>query len=144
MVNTPLSSKSFRILVADQQISQRSLIVRELTALGYFRIATASNFREMVTLTHYNPEATGRFDLLVVNAELIGKTGVDPRDFCLHNSRLRHVLIYEPKRKHYRSRTFSEHARQQLRLIRAIDGAELRDFLSTIDPDFEVARPHSG
>ncbi|MBX9404843.1 hypothetical protein K5E40_04025 [Pseudomonas baetica] len=138
MVNVCFSSKSFRVLVADPQSEQRSLIEKDLNVFGYYRIATASSFRDLVTLTHYSPDPGERFDLLIVNANLITAAGINARDFCLNNPRLRHALIYEPERQQRWSKTFTERPRQQVRLIRTIDRAELMDFLLAIDPAFEA------
>ncbi|WP_339524046.1 hypothetical protein [Pseudomonas sp. EL_65y_Pfl2_R96] len=132
-------STQLKILVADPQGEQRSLIEKNVNTLGYYRVMSVSSFRELVTLIRYSSESLERFDLLILNADLMSAVGVDARDFCLGNPQLRHVLIYELHREHHRSNTFSERPRQQVRLIRTPDRKALVDFLLLIDPSFSVA-----
>lgn len=124
-----------RILIADQQCAQRSLIEKNLNGLGYYRVAPVSCFQDFVTLTHYSPNAFERFDLVIVNAELVSAEGVKALDFCLGNARLRHALIYDPLSQQRSPKTFSEHAGQQVRVLKTIDLSQLGDFLSLIDPN---------
>ncbi|MCY7261879.1 hypothetical protein [Pseudomonas protegens] len=132
------SSKFLRILVADQECSRRSMIEKDLNGLGYYRVAPVSCFNDLITLTHYSPDPFERFDLVVINAELVSAVGMKALDFCLENTRLRHALIYDSALRRQFPRTFSERPSQQVRLIQKIDRTQLLDFLSLIDPSFDL------
>lgn len=131
-------STQLKILVADPQDEQRSLIEKNVNTLGYYRVMSVSSFRELVTLIRHSSESFERFDWLILNADLMSAVGVNARNFCLGNLQLRHVLIYESHREHHSSNTFSERPGQQVRLIRTPDRKALVDFLLLIDPSFSV------
>lgn len=73
-MSTPL-----KILVADPQGEQRSLIEKNVNTLGYYRVMSVSSFRELVTLIRYSSEPFGRLDLLILNADVMSAVGVDAR-----------------------------------------------------------------
>ncbi|MFL1561940.1 hypothetical protein ACI77J_11975 [Pseudomonas sp. O64] len=133
-----LSGKPLRILIADQYCAQREAIERDLSKLGYWRVAPVDCFEDLITLTHYSPNAFERFDLVVISAELLLNAGINALDFCRDNPRLRHVLIYDPSREERIPKTFSERSAQRVRVIRMIDRRQLMDFLSLIDPAFDL------
>lgn len=132
------SGKFLRVLVADQECSRRAQIEKDLNGLGYYRVAPVSCFSDLLTLTHYSPNPFERFDLVVINAQLMSAVGLKALDFCLGNARLRHALIYDGDLQRRFPRTFNERASQQVRLIHKIDRMQLVDFLSLIDPAFDV------
>ena len=133
-----LSGKPLRILIADQYCAQRKAIEKDLSKMGYWRIAPVGCFDDLVALTHYSPNAFERFDLVVINAELMLAAGINALDFCRSNPRLRHVLIYDPCREERFPKTFNECPAQWVRVIRMIDRKQLMDFLSLIDPAFDL------
>jgi hypothetical protein len=136
-----LSSKCLRILIADQQCTQRSLIEKYLNGIGYYRVAPVSCFQDLVTLTHYSLTVFERFDLVVVNAELVSAGGVKALDFCLGNPRLRHALIYDSFSQQRSPETFSGDPSQQVRVLDTIDRLQLEDFLTLIDPSADRLLP---
>ncbi|MFJ2550203.1 hypothetical protein ACIOVF_27600 [Pseudomonas sp. NPDC087612] len=114
------------------------MIENDLNGLGYYRVAPVSCFSDLITLTHYSPDPFERFDLVVINAELVTAAGVKALDFCLENARLRHALIYDSALQRRFPRTFNQSPSQQVRLIHKIDRTQLVDFLSLIDPSFDL------
>jgi hypothetical protein len=86
-----VSSKSLRILIADEQHFNCLRIERCFNQLGYFRVAPVHCLEELLTLVDFASEP---FDLLVVNAAL-GGGKLDVLDFCLDNRQLERVLIYD-------------------------------------------------
>lgn len=85
-----MSSKSIRILIADEQHFNRLRIERWFNQLDYFRVAPVQSLEELLTLVEYGCQP---FDLLLVNAAL-GSGKLDLFDFCLDNRQLNRVLIY--------------------------------------------------
>lgn len=83
--------KSLRILVADEQHFNRLRIERGFNQLGCFGVAPVQSLEELLTLVEYASEP---FDLLVVNAALAGGK-LDLLGFCLDNTQLKRVLIYD-------------------------------------------------
>lgn len=138
MHHQPPPCKSLRILVADQECTRRSMIENDLIGLGYYRVTPAICFSDLITLTHYSPDPFERFDLVVINAELVTAAGVKALDFCLENARLRHVLVYDSGFQRRLPRTFNQSPSQQIRLINKINLTQLVDFLSLIDPSFDL------
>ncbi|MBK5415449.1 hypothetical protein [Pseudomonas sp. TH31] len=125
------SGTSMRVLVADHQCEQRIVIEKSLGILRYFRVCPVASFRELTMLTHYSPNLYDRFDLLIVNADLISAAGLNVVDFCVNNPRLRHVLIYGSPPGG--AKTLSDQPHHQVRRIDTISYEALVDFLWLID-----------
>ncbi|WP_445177503.1 hypothetical protein [Pseudomonas sp. McL0111] len=130
-------NSQMRVLVADQQCAQRIVIEKSLSLLGYFRVCPVSSFEELTLLSHYSPNLYERFDLLIVNAELISAAGINAADFCLNNSRFRHVLIYDSSRERRGIKTLSTVPHHQVRVVDAMGFEVLTDFLALIDKNFK-------
>ncbi|MBK5416211.1 hypothetical protein [Pseudomonas sp. TH31] len=128
------SGSSMRVLVADHQCEQRIVIEKSLGILRYFRVCPVASFRELTMLTHYSPNLYDRFDLLIVNADLISAAGLNVVDFCVNNPRLRHVLIYGSRSGG--TKTLSDQPQHQVRRIDTISYEALVDFLWLIDKSF--------
>ncbi|GLH52130.1 hypothetical protein RS3R6_03110 [Pseudomonas atacamensis] len=131
MVGNPL-----RILVADKRFEQRVIVEKCLGLMGYYKVCPAGCFEEMITLTHINSPLVDRFDLLIVNANLVVSAGVDVFDFCFHNSRVKNVLVYEAALEAGTSTTYKKKFNWKLRLIPGVGAEALEDFLSLIDSNF--------
>lgn len=80
-----------RILIADNQHTQRVLIEKCLNALGQYRVAPVASFEELEQLTH-SPAL--EFDLLIINCQLARNEGVDAAGFCLRSTSVRNALVY--------------------------------------------------
>lgn len=138
MTHVNYTTSPMRLLITDQDCRRRVVIEKTLAALGYFRVCPTKSFHELTALTHYSPRLYDRFDLLIVNAELISAVGLDALDFCVNNSRLRHVLIYGAKAGLDTPKTLSERPNHQVRLIETICYDALVDFLKVIDKDHDL------
>lgn len=133
MNSSPSTSRLMRILVADHQCEQRIVVEKSLGLLGYFRICPVASFRELTALTHYSPSLYERFDLLILNAELVSSAEINVLDFCVNNPRLRHVLVYGSSCGQGRTKALSDPSLHQVRLVDTISYETLADFFSLID-----------
>jgi hypothetical protein len=129
-----------RVLVADPQCERSIIIEKILSTFGYFRVCPVASFRELTVLTHYSPSLYDRFDLLILNAELVSSAGLNALDFCLNNPRLRHVIIHGSPCEQGDSKTLSDQAHHQVRRVDTISYDALADFLSLIDKNFNGKR----
>lgn len=86
-----LSSKSLRILIADEQHFNRLRIERWLNQLGYYRIAPVQSLEELLAWVDY---ASQPFDLLFIKAAFSGNK-LNLLDYCLDHPQLKRVLIYD-------------------------------------------------
>lgn len=75
-----------RVLVADCQWEQRTVIEKTLGMLGYFRVCPAASFNELAILMHYSSNVPDRFDLLILNADLVLMAGRSVWDVCAISS----------------------------------------------------------
>ena len=130
-----------RILIADHDCNRRVVIEKTLAILGYFRVCPTKSFHELTALTHYSPSLYDRFDLLIINAELISEAGLDALNFCVDNSRLRHVLIYNSKAASDTPKTLSELPHHQVRIVKTISYDALVGFLKFIDKKHNLKKP---
>lgn len=137
MISLPPTSRSMRVLVADYQCEQRIVIEKTLAVLGYFRVCPVTSFHELTVLTHYSPSLYERFDLLILNAELVSTAGLSVLDFCVNNPRLRHVLVYGSHGGPGSTQILSDQSQHQVRLVDTISYGALVDFLSLIDKRFD-------
>lgn len=94
MLSSYSANSLMRILFADPRCEQRIVIEKSPGLLGRFRVCSVVSFAEFTVLTYYHPSLYKRFDLLIINVDLLTKSGVNALDFCMNGSRLRHVLIY--------------------------------------------------
>lgn len=122
-----------RILIAEDQSVQRSRIEKTLNELGYRTPVKVQCFRELMRLTHYSYEPFERFDLLIINGEMLVDAGVDPYQFFTGNRQIRHGLIYDARRGRDQPEVLHANARRQLRLIRTPDRQTLGSILESID-----------
>ena len=118
-----------------------SLSKKTLAILGYFRVCPTKSFHELTALTHYSPDLYDRFDLLIINADLISAVGLDALDFCVNNSRLRHVLIYDSKAAPVTPKTLFERPNHRVRRIKTISYDALVDFLKLTDTNHNIEKP---
>lgn len=140
MTNSNFTTSPMRLLIAEPDCRRRVAVEKTLAILGYFRVCPTKTFHELTALTHYSPDLYDRFDLLIINAELISDAGLDALDFCVDNSRLRHVLIYNSKAASDAPKTLSELPHHQVRLVETISYDELVDFLKLIDKKHNVKK----
>lgn len=136
MNSSPSTSRLMRILVADHQCEQRIVVEKSLGLLGYFRVCPAVSFRELTAFTHYSPSLYERFDLLILNADLVSSAGINVLDFCVNNPRFRHVLIYGSSCGQGRTKMLSDPSPYQVRLVDTISYEALVDFFSLINKSF--------
>lgn len=87
--HSPMSP--LRILIADQQHTQRLLIEKSLNLLGQYCIAPVASYAELDLLTQ---SSELEFDLVVVRGALTLVEGVDAAAFCLNRACIRNALIY--------------------------------------------------
>ena|SRR5471032_1584417 len=133
----PVSDCSFiRVLVADNRLEQRTVVEKSLRALGYFRVCPVATVGELIQLSHYSPKVYDRFDLLIVNADLIQAAGLTIEKFCVNNSRFRHVLVYDNGPVQKEPHIFTTKPYQQVRLFGNLKFEEILGFLTLIDNDF--------
>lgn len=125
-----------RILVADHKVERRATLERRLVELGYYGVRSVTSFSELVSVTHHNPVAAGRIDLLVVSAELISVAGIKVFDFCVNNACLKHVLIHGACLVRGDTRTLSGRAKHHVRLVEVINDKVLASFLELIEKRF--------
>jgi len=129
-----------RVLVADHHCNQRIGIEKSLRMSGCFRVCPVASFDELITLTHFSPNLYERFDLLIVNAELISRTRQGVLDFIVNNPRLRHALIYGMHCPSGESQTLTKQPHHQVRLVDTISHNVLVDFFTVIDKDFDCSK----
>ncbi|WP_028623728.1 response regulator [Pseudomonas sp. Ant30-3] len=94
-----MQTKTFRILIADEQHFHRMRIERLFNQLGYYRIAPVRGLDELLTLVEYASEP---FDLVLVNGSMT-PASMDLPGFFLHNAQVRHAFIYDGEREHLSS-----------------------------------------
>lgn len=134
-----ISGKTMRTLVADQDFQQRRFVERSLTALGYFRTTTANCLDELITLTHYSPSLFERFDLLIVNSNVFSSREISWFDFCVGNSRLKHVLIADSNMGPSKFENWSERSDQQVWRVHDINTDVLIRLIALIDSRCSVS-----
>lgn len=127
------TNRLMRILIADHRCEQRIVIEKSLGLLGYFRVCPVSSFRDLTVLTHYNPSLYERFDLLILNADLVSSAGINVVDFCVNNPRFKHVLIYGSPCEQGRTKMLSDPSLYQVQLVDTISYEALVDFFSLIN-----------
>jgi CheY-like chemotaxis protein len=125
-----LSTKSLRILIADEQHFNRLRIERWFNQLGYYRVAPVQNLDELLTLVEYGCEP---FDLLVLNAALAGGK-LDLLGFCLDNRQLDRVLIYNGKQAQLPPIPACEQQKVQVSHALLPDLTALQRLMTIIDP----------
>lgn len=91
-----MQTKTFRILIADEQHFHRMRIERLFNQLGYYRIAPVGGLDELFTLVEYASEP---FDLVLVNGSMT-LASMDLPGFFLHNAQVRHAYIYDSAHAH--------------------------------------------
>ncbi|UQS17572.1 hypothetical protein [Pseudomonas sp. HS6] len=133
MVLSDVSGKSMRPLIADEDVEQRRFVEKSFTTLGYFRTVTAGCFDEMISLTHYSPVLFDRFDLLVVNSDIFYSCEFDYLDFCLGNSRLKHVLIYDLNKGSSAVEVLSERSGEQVWRVQNVTSDVIARLIPLID-----------
>jgi len=140
-MKTPSSRNSqMRVLVAVQRCEQRIILEKALSLMGYFRVCPVSTFEELTRLSHFSPNLYDRFDVLIVNADVVSAAGLDAADFCLNCSRFKHVLIQDSVHAGKRPSTLSAKANHHVRMVNAIDYEALESFLSLVDKHFNGSR----
>lgn len=132
-----------RVLVADSQFEQRVVVEKSLSLLGYFRVCPVATFRELIMLSHYSPNTYDRFDLLIVNAQLVAEAGLSATEFLVNNSRFRHILIYDGGCAQRQSKSLSNKPNHQVRLVNSFSFETLLDFVSLIDQDLRQRKMQS-
>lgn len=142
MTHSNFTTNPMRLLIADHDSTRRASVEKTLAILGYFRVCPTRSFDELTALTHFSPGLYDRFDLLIINAELISAVGLDTLDFCVNNSRLRHVLIYDSTAAPDTPKTLSKRSNHQVRLIETISYDALVDFLKLIDKNHNLEKPN--
>lgn len=142
MTHSNFTTSPMRLLIADQDSRRRVSVEKTLAILGYFRVCPTKSFDELTALTHFSPGLYDRFDLLIINADLISAAGLDTLDFCVNNSRLRHVLIYDSTAAPDTPKTLSKRPNHQVRLIETISYDALVDFLKLIDKNHKLEKPN--
>ncbi|VVP65144.1 hypothetical protein PS918_00046 [Pseudomonas fluorescens] len=126
----PLSNKSLRILIADEQHFNRLRIERGFNQLGYYGVAPVQNLEELLVLVEYASEP---FDLLLVNAALAGDQ-LDLVAFCVDNRQLDRVLIYDCQRARLPSIPTGEQPKVQVSRVALPDLAAIQRLMAQVDP----------
>lgn len=128
-----MQNRSIRILIADLQNKNQVKLKRLVNFFGYSRTASASSFRELLTMTNYSCEPFENFDVLLLNEELAYAAGVDARQFCYGNSQIRHALIYGLKSKNTLLSSLCAPAPHQVFWAPSLTANALYQFMSLID-----------
>ncbi|MBW1250802.1 response regulator [Pseudomonas tolaasii] len=130
-----MPNKLLRILIADEEPLRLKQAEKLLNELGYFRIAPVRSFDELVALIDGRYEL---FDLLIANAELAEKAGVDLIRFCRKSTRIRNSLIYECKSLEPRAVPTMPYRPIYVAVSPITDGEAMQAFMEVIDPSGEV------
>lgn len=89
-----MATRNLRILIADDQCSQRIRLEKILNRLGYYCVAPVQSFSELLTLTHYACEPSELLDVLLINMALARAAGIDIAHFCYRKPHVRNALVY--------------------------------------------------
>lgn len=87
-----MTSPQLRIVLVDSDHFQRMSIEKNLSCLGYHRVAPVSSLSELMTLMD---NAVGVFDLLVINEHLAHVEGVRLDQLLCEYSCVQHSLVYK-------------------------------------------------
>ncbi|WP_314385196.1 response regulator [Pseudomonas brenneri] len=124
-------NKALRIMIADPEHFQRVRLERDFNRQGYYAIAPVSNLKDMLTLLEYGHRG---FDLVLINASLVGIKGFNLHDFCLDHPMMGQAFVYDsPLRQ---SATLSAKIRGSVDFssVQLPDGALIRPLLHAADP----------
>lgn len=125
-----MSNKALRILIADEQHFHRMKIERMLNQLGYYRIAPVHTLEEVLSLVEYGYEP---FDLVIINASLTTRSGLDLLAFCLDNQQVRHALIYDAQQARPSSIRSSEQQKVLVSHAPLPDGEAIKRLMDLVD-----------
>lgn len=128
-----MSYKCWRILIVEEQCSLHSRISRTLNELGCRALTPVRSFRELLSVTQYSHEPFERFDLMLINANVLAATGIDALRFFQSNAQIRHGVIYDVQRGQARAAMIYASQRRQLSLIRTPDRQTLGPLLEQFD-----------
>jgi len=124
-----LSTKSLRILIADEQHFNRMKIERLFNQLDYFRIAPVQSLEELLNLVEYGGEP---FDLLVINA-CLARGKLNLLDWCRDNDLLAHALIFNGQRAQLPVMAASDRHKVQVSHALLPDLATIQRLMAIID-----------
>ncbi|MHC8338386.1 response regulator [Pseudomonas sp. HLT2-19-2] len=126
-----MSNKALRILIADELHFHRMKVERLFNQLDYHRIAPVHSLEELLTLVDYGCEP---FDLVVINASLVGKA-LNLFDFFLDNPQVHHALVYDGQQAQLPP--ISACVQQPVQVSHATlpDLASIQRLMAVIDPD---------
>ena len=128
-----MSYKRWRVVIAEEQSVLQSRIARIFSELGYRNLTPVCSFRELLAMTHYSHDPFQRFDLMVINGELIAAAGVDPVGFFQSNPQIRHCVIHDARRGQPQAETIYANHQRQLHLTRTPDRRTLGALLEQLD-----------
>ena len=128
-----MSYKFWRVVIAEEQSVLQGRIAKIFKGLGYRNLTPVRSFRELLALTHYAHDPFQRFDLMVINGELIAASGIDPVRFFQSNSQIRHCLIHDARRGQPQTETIYANHQRQLHLTRTPDRQTLGALLEQLD-----------
>ncbi|QHD07248.1 response regulator [Pseudomonas sp. R76] len=123
-------NRTLRILIADKQPVQRCVIEKMLNRLGYFCIAHAGSYHELVALT---APPVYRFDLLIVDSLMAVHEGVNLAHFCQFNAHVHHALVYSDYRIGLSDMPTAGHQAVHASLEKTPDFRSLAGFMQIID-----------
>ncbi len=132
-----MPNKALRLLIADGAFHQRVKIEKMLNHMGYFRVAPLSSFDELVALTCSSGVA---FDLLIINAALVGARQVNLLQYCQDNPLIRHALIYDGQCAQHSVMSVSARQTSRLPLSQSPDFDALSRCMERVDPTVTARR----
>lgn len=86
-----MKDKALRIMIAEPEHSERLRLERDFNDQGYYAIASTASLKEMLILLEYGNR---RFDLVLINADLMKHTCFNLISYCLETPSIRQAFIY--------------------------------------------------
>ncbi len=127
-------NKSLRILIADKEHVRRRNIERILNHIGYYCVAPAGSYEELVSLI---TPPVHLFDLLIVDSLLGAYEGINIDHFCQYNTRVYHSLIYGECNARPLGKSQYRYQTMQASLTQPPGFYELRELMAVIDQPVE-------
>jgi len=125
-----MPTPSLRILIVDDQHTQRLSIEKMLNQHGYHRIAPAACFDELLILIQCAVEP---FDLLVINSSLVSDTTLSLDGISRYCPAIRHTLVYEDPPISKQDVVVNPGSKVVKSLSRPPDSRTIKDFMHMID-----------
>jgi hypothetical protein len=116
-------NKALRIMIADPEHVQRLRLERDLNRQGYYAIAPVPSLGDLLKLVAYGDRG---FDLVLINASLIGNEGFNLHDFCLDNPLVGQVYIYDLPPRQLTIQSAKIEDRIVLSAVQLPEGASIR------------------